>query len=123
MRGLPVGVLVFLHITGALSEPFNYIIVGAGASGLVLANRLSEDPSVTVAVIEPGKDESSNPLVTDPEQFLNSVGTYLDWNYTTVAQPGANEQEIPVRAGRAWGGSTAINGKGPHNKWRSERWY
>lgn len=98
-------------IPGTASQTFDYIIVGAGTSGLVVANRLSEDPSVTVAVIEPGNDESTNPLVTNPDNFINTFDTYLDWNYTTVPQSGANGLTIPMRTARAWGGTSAINGR------------
>lgn len=97
-------------VAETVSRPFDYIIVGGGTCGLVVANRLSEDPRVTVAVIEAGNDESTNPLVTDPDNFANALDTYLDWNYTTTSQAGINGQSIPVRAGRAWGGSSAING-------------
>lgn len=95
---------------GAASQKFDYIIAGGGTCGLVLANRLTEDPLVTVAVIEAGNDETSNPLVTEPDQFLDIPNTYLDWNYTTSPQPGINGQSISVRAGKALGGSSAVNG-------------
>lgn len=105
-----LGWLVGLGAAAPVSQVFDYIIVGGGTSGLVVANRLSEDPRITVAIIEAGNDESSNPLVTDPDSFTNALDTYLDWNYTTTPQAGIKGQIIPARAGRAWGGSSAING-------------
>ncbi|KFA68947.1 hypothetical protein S40285_10304, partial [Stachybotrys chlorohalonatus IBT 40285] len=54
--------LLFLASSVA-ADVFDYVIVGAGTSGLVLANRLTEDPSVKVVVIEAGHDERDNPLV------------------------------------------------------------
>lgn len=105
-----LGCLVVLGAGGAVSESFDYIVVGGGTSGLVIANRLSENPQVTVAVIEAGNDESSNPLVTNPDNFANALNSYLDWNYTTTPQAGINGQSIAAAAGRALGGSSAING-------------
>jgi choline dehydrogenase len=76
-----------------------------------VANRLSEDPSVTVAVIEPGTDQRNNPNVTDWENFTLAFGTSIDWNYTSITQPGADNREIALHQGKAWGGTSTINGK------------
>ncbi|KFA75718.1 hypothetical protein S40288_04993 [Stachybotrys chartarum IBT 40288] len=94
----------------ATAEVFDYVIVGAGTSGLVLANRLTEDSSVKVVVIEAGHDERDNPLVRIPNNFVNSFSTPLNWNYTTVPQPAANNRSLGLVSGRAWGGTSAING-------------
>ncbi|KAI1463290.1 putative GMC oxidoreductase [Daldinia caldariorum] len=91
-------------------EVFDYVIAGAGTCGLVLANRLSEDPSVKVAVIEPGDDVRDNPNVTDVGGFLRAFGTEIDWQYTTTPQPGAGNRSIPFHAGKAIGGTSTING-------------
>jgi choline dehydrogenase-like flavoprotein len=104
----------FLWLAGAgavlASSSFDYVIVGAGTSGLVIANRLTEDPSVTVAVIEAGGDERDNPLVYDADAFGAALGTSVSWNYTTTPQAGANNRSMPFNYGRAWGGTSAING-------------
>ena len=97
----------------ARCESFDYIIAGAGTCGLVLANRLSEDPNVRVAVIEPGEDVRNNPNVTDVTRFLRAFDTPIDWQYTTTPQLGANNRSIPFHAGKAIGGTSTINGK-PH---------
>ncbi|KAG7284608.1 hypothetical protein NEMBOFW57_009213 [Staphylotrichum longicolle] len=91
-------------------DSFDYIIVGAGTSGLVVANRLSEDPSVTVAVIEPGTDQRDNINVTSTTAFGNSFGTAIDWAYSTTKQHEAGNKELPLHAGKAWGGTSTING-------------
>jgi choline dehydrogenase-like flavoprotein len=96
--------------TAAVVESFDYIIVGAGTSGLVVANRLSEDPSVTVAVIEPGSDERDNVNVTATGSFGASFNTPMDWAYSTVEQPDAGNRALPLHAGKAWGGTSTING-------------
>jgi choline dehydrogenase-like flavoprotein len=95
---------------GAPTKPVDYIIVGGGTSGLVVANRLSEDPSVTVAVIEPGTDQRNNPNVTDWMRFTQAFGTDIDWNYLATTQFGAVNRELSLHQGKAWGGTSTING-------------
>ncbi|CAI6325390.1 unnamed protein product [Periconia digitata] len=93
----------------ASSSTYDFIIVGAGTSGLAIANRLSADPSVTVAVIEPGTDERDNPLVTDPTKFGQSFGTDIDWQYRVSGDQG-DERQLVMRQGKAWGGTSVLNG-------------
>lgn len=57
--------LTMAHVSSAAS--FDFVIIGGGTSGLVLANRLTEIPSITVAVIEAGGEVNTNPNVTDGE--------------------------------------------------------
>ncbi|KAK3293787.1 glucose oxidase [Chaetomium fimeti] len=90
-------------------ESFDYIVIGAGTSGLVVANRLSEQSSVTVAVIEPGNDERNNANVTTT-LFGAGLNTPVDWLYSTVKQSGAGNRAFDLHAGKAWGGTSAING-------------
>lgn len=95
----------------ASAASFDYIVVGAGTSGLVIANRLSEDPSVTVAVVEAGNDERDNPLVYDADAFGAALTSSVVWNYTTTPQAGAAGRSLPISYGRAWGGTSAVNGR------------
>ncbi|KAI5926445.1 glucose oxidase [Camillea tinctor] len=94
----------------ANAQGYDYVIAGAGTCGLVLANRLSEDPNVRVAVIEPGADVRNNPNVTDVGGFTTAFGTSIDWQYVTTPQPGAGNQTIAYHAGKAIGGTSTING-------------
>lgn len=89
----------------------DYVIVGAGTSGLVIANRLSQDKSVTVAIIDPGSDERGNPTVSDPTQWLKLQQTPINWNYTSVPQETANGRAISYAAGKGIGGTSLMNGK------------
>src|SRR5690606_29480263 len=89
---------------------YDFVIVGGGTCGLAVASRLSELPDVSVLVIEAGSDARDNVNVTDPDRFLGALGTSIDWQYTTVNQSFAANQPIVLNAGKAIGGTSAING-------------
>jgi len=89
---------------------YDYVIVGGGTCGLVLANRLSEDPGITVAVIEAGGDERNNPNVTRVGQFGLGLNTRIDWQYPTEPQTYADNRTLVYNAGKALGGTSTING-------------
>lgn len=89
----------------------DYIIIGGGTSGLVVANRLSENPDVQVLVLEAGKDLSADPRVNIPALFTTLAGSDADWQYKSVPQPSLEGRSIPEPQGKALGGSSAINGQ------------
>ncbi|KAI1078670.1 hypothetical protein F5B20DRAFT_200064 [Whalleya microplaca] len=89
----------------------DYIIIGGGTSGLVVANRLSENPDVQVLVLEAGKDLSADPRVNIPALFTSLMGSDADWQYKSVPQPGLGGRSIREPQGKALGGSSAINGQ------------
>ena len=95
---------------GADAEPFDYIVVGAGTAGCVLAARLSEDADVRVALIEAGPTDrnpySPLPAAVAAAMFHPAIG----WGYATEPQPELNNRRIPMPRGRVIGGSGAING-------------
>lgn len=69
------------------STQFDYVIIGGGAAGLVLAGRLTEDDNVKVGVLEAGLDRSKNPLVMIPGLGLGLAGnSELDWEFRTEPQ-------------------------------------
>ena len=89
---------------------FDYVIVGAGSAGCVLANRLSADPSVKVLLLEAGgKDDYI--WVKIPVGYLYCMGNpRTDWCFSTEADPGLNGRALAYPRGRILGGCSAING-------------
>ncbi|ROW03691.1 hypothetical protein VMCG_05356 [Cytospora schulzeri] len=98
----------FEHKAGATE--YDYIVVGGGTSGLVVASRLSEEPSVSVLVIEAGESVLNNPNVTDVNGYGYAFGTDIDYAYQTTPQTYANNVSTTMRAGMALGGTSTING-------------
>ena len=96
----------------AAKDIFDFIIVGGGTSGLVLANRLSEDPGTSVAVIEAGGSVQHNPNVTQIENLFASLGlgSDIDWQYESQPQTYANGKPVVYDSGKALGGTSTING-------------
>jgi choline dehydrogenase-like flavoprotein len=87
---------------------YDYVIVGAGSAGCVLANRLSEDPSVRVLLVEAGgKDRSLN--IKIPAAFPNQFHTKLDWDYATEPEPHVDNRSLYVPRGKSLGGSSSMN--------------
>lgn len=89
---------------------YDYVIIGAGTSGLVVAHRLSELENVTVAVIEAGDSVFNNSNVTNPAGYGLAFGTAIDWAYQTTNQAYAGDTVQTMRAGKAIGGTSTING-------------
>jgi len=93
------------------TDSFDYVIVGGGTCGLVVANRLSQDPATTVAVIDPGPDARSNPLVREPAPSLPLFRSLLtNWDYRTLPQANALGRSLSIHSGKGLGGSSLING-------------
>lgn len=100
--------------------PFDFLIVGAGAAGCVLANRLSEDPTVRVALVESGQDRNAQrAIVRVPLAMVSFMAPalaflggpkFMSW-YETEPEPGLQGRTIALPRGRGTGGSTNVNGQ------------
>ncbi|TPX20366.1 hypothetical protein DIZ76_016254 [Coccidioides immitis] len=91
------------------SQVFDYLIIGGGTAGLVVASRLSEKPHLKIAVIEAGPAVFDEPLINEPELFGEAIGTKYDWQFETEPQPGLAGQRVPWPRGKVLGGSSALN--------------
>ena len=91
-----------------MAEGYDYIIVGGGSAGCVLANRLSEDPACHVLLLEAG-GRDTNPYIHMPVGFAKMTTGPLTWGLTTVPQRHANNREIAYAQARVIGGGSSIN--------------
>ena len=91
-----------------MSDNFDYVIVGAGSAGCVLAARLSEDPDVHVALLEAGGEDSA-PEIRIPAIFPIMFKTSLDWDLFGDPEPGMDNRRLYLPRGRMLGGCSSIN--------------
>src|ERR1700761_2754874 len=91
-----------------MSERYDYVIVGAGSAGCVLAARLSEDPDVRVALLEAGGEDTA-PEIRVPAIFPIMFKTELDWDLLGDPEPGMDGRRLSLPRGRMLGGCSSIN--------------
>lgn len=98
------------NVNQVSNKTFDYIICGGGLTGLVVASRLSEDPSISVLVIEGGDDDHDDPRVNDVRTYGEAFESDLDYNLTSTPIPWQNNTGLPLVAGKTLGGSGSLNG-------------
>jgi choline dehydrogenase-like flavoprotein len=96
--------------TTGFDREFDYVVIGAGTAGCVLASRLSEDPDNRVLLIEAG-GSNRHPFITIPAAVGCAImSTKFGWGLSTVPQPHLNGRQVVLPRGRVVGGTGSING-------------
>jgi choline dehydrogenase len=86
----------------------DYVVVGAGSAGCVLAHRLTEDPSVRVILVEAG-GKDRHPNIKIPAAFAKQFHTNLDWDFHTDPEPHCDNRSLFIPRGKSLGGSSSMN--------------
>ena len=110
-NGRNTSIFKFSHYKRSnLMDNFDYIIIGAGSAGCVLANRLSENPSNKILLIEAG-GKDSYPWIHIPVGYYKTMhNPKTDWCYKTEPDESMEGRSIPYPRGKTLGGSSSING-------------
>ena len=93
----------------SLKSSYDYIVVGSGASGSVVARRLAENQDAQVLLLEAGSEDLKPGILITETWFFNQGGEF-DWNFAAERSPSVNNRSIVQAMGKAIGGGTSING-------------
>jgi choline dehydrogenase len=96
-------------LRSTLKSSYDYIVIGSGASGSVVARRLAENRDVHVLLLEAGGEDLKPGILITETWFFNQ-GTDVDWNFAAERSPNVNNRSIAQAAGKTFGGGTSING-------------
>jgi choline dehydrogenase len=90
------------------TRSYDYVIIGGGSAGCVLAARLTEDPNVSVALLEAG-DADKAPEISTPIAWPGLAKTKFDWDFASEPEPALNGRRVYIARGKTLGGSSAVN--------------
>jgi choline dehydrogenase len=93
-----------------VARRFDYVIVGAGSAGCVVARRLVEGLEATVLVLEAGGPDEGAASIANPPQWVENIGSRFDWAYTYAPNPHLENRSLPLARGKVLGGCGSING-------------
>jgi choline dehydrogenase len=87
---------------------YDYVVIGAGSAGCVVANRLTEDGKTTVLLLEAG-EPATKPEIQNPLDWTKLLGSEVDWAYWTEPEPHLNHRKVFCPRGKVLGGTSSIN--------------
>jgi choline dehydrogenase len=93
-----------------LARSYDYVIVGAGSAGCVVARRLLDGTDATVLLLEAGGSDERVESISNPPQWLENIGSQYDWAYRYESSPHVAHRSLPLPLGKVLGGSGSING-------------
>ena len=96
------------NLASALKPRYDFIVCGSGSSGSVVARRLSENPDLSVLLLEAGGYDDL-PSITDGRQWASNIKSERDWNFQTCPNPHLNGRSDSLAAGKVLGGGSSIN--------------
>ncbi|KAF9895298.1 hypothetical protein FE257_000202 [Aspergillus nanangensis] len=117
---VPTGPPATYATAGRLLQGYDYVIIGAGAAGSVLASKLSEDKHVSVLLLEAGGDNTKVLETKVPILFQKLFHSEHDWDYQTVEQPALASRRLYWPRGRILGGSSSMNAMMYHHCSKSD---
>jgi choline dehydrogenase len=93
----------------ALARNYDYVIVGAGSAGGVVARRLLDGTDATVLLLEAGGPVEDIKSLSNPPQWIENIGSRYDWSYRYEPSPLVDHRSLPLALGKVLGGSGSIN--------------